>query len=575
MTGSTTAVVRQMFDPSLPPALLRQRESELERRVARIKRERERTREMLKSWQDWVPNTFPQYAVYSFAEHHTEFWDWVWAIEKKKRPQPFVGIWPRGGGKSSSAEMAAVAVAARRVRRYIWYCCETQEQADQHVTTIADMLESNIIEKNHPTLAERELGKYGAAKAWRRNRLRTPSMTIDAIGLDTARRGARVKEDRPDMMIFDDIDSKHDSPRTINKKKEVITTSLLPAGSVDLAVLMMQNLIHVDSVFSQLVDGRAAFLFDKRISGPHPAVIDLTYEEKPEGGYEVTGGIPIWEGQDLKIVEGQINDWGPSAFEHESQQEVDVQPGGVWDHITFRHCDLEDVPELIRGAVWVDPAVTNTDQSDSHAIQADGLGIDNKIYRFHSWEQVTSPEDSIRRAVFTALRYKFETVGVETDQGGDAWRSVYRLACQHVQQCAVMLVKRKKLVSVRDEQVGTPEYKAEAVSGIAEIDDALKGDDYRKIVGAVSQLADEIVNGRLRLPAFKQAKAGAGHGSKVHRNSLMLNDYESGNVIHVRGTTGSLEKALRRFPLTKPFDLVDASYWSWNDLKGASKGIFF
>jgi hypothetical protein len=24
---------------------------------------------------------------------------------------------------------------------------------------------------------------------------------------------------------------------------------------------------------------------------------------------------------------------------------------------------------------------------------------------------------------------------------------------------------------------------------------------------------------------------------------------------------------LRRFPKTKPFDLVDASYWSWDDLR--------
>jgi hypothetical protein len=29
----------------------------------------------------------------------------------------------------------------------------------------------------------------------------------------------------------------------------------------------------------------------------------------------------------------------------------------------------------------------------------------------------------------------------------------------------------------------------------------------------------------------------------------------------------TLEKALRRFPLTKPFDLADAAYWSWADLR--------
>jgi hypothetical protein len=47
----------------------------------------------------------------------------------------------------------------------------------------------------------------------------------------------------------------------------------------------------------------------------------------------------------------------------------------------------------------------------------------------------------------------------------------------------------------------------------------------------------------------------------------MLADYERpGRIIHVRGTHEILERALRRFPRTKPFDLVDGAYWSWRDL---------
>jgi len=56
---------------------------------------------------------------------------------------------------------------------------------------------------------------------------------------------------------------------------------------------------------------------------------------------------------------------------------------------------------------------------------------------------------------------------------------------------------------------------------------------------------------------------------RVERNQRMLADYERGNVIHVRGTHRALERALKRFPLTKPFDLVDAAYWSWRDMSEA------
>ncbi len=41
----------------------------------------------------------------------------------------------------------------------------------------------------------------------------------------------------------------------------------------------------------------------------------------------------------------------------------------------------------------------------------------------------------------------------------------------------------------------------------------------------------------------------------------MLPPYEKGKVTHVLGTHEVLERALRRFPKTKPHDLTDAAVW--------------
>ncbi len=41
---------------------------------------------------------------------------------------------------------------------------------------------------------------------------------------------------------------------------------------------------------------------------------------------------------------------------------------------------------------------------------------------------------------------------------------------------------------------------------------------------------------------------------------------ERGEVIHVLGTYAVLERALKRFPLREPFDLVDAAFWAWHDV---------
>jgi hypothetical protein len=576
MDAAYAPLIRQLWGDNAPPALQEAITGELQARVALLMQEEARSHELLRDWRKWVTSMFPTYASKPFADHHVDFWRWVWDIEEGIRPRPFVAIWPRGGGKSSSAEMACVAIGARKVRKYVWYIGTTQDQADKHVENIADMLESSEIAANHRLLSQREIGKYGNSRGWRRSRLRTASgFTVDAIGLDTARRGSRVKDARPDVQIYDDIDEKHDTAKTIEKKIQIITTSLLPAGSNDLAVMMVQNLIHPDSIFAQLADGRAGFLYDREVSGPHPAVRGLTYEERPGGGYVVTGGVPTWEGQGLATVQEQINEWGISAFEAEAQHEVAAPLGGIWDHVIFRHVTHDKVPGIVTGCVWVDPAVTETDNSDSHAIQADGIAADGTIYRFFSWEQVTSPEESIWRAVLKAVELGFVTVGIETDQGGDAWRSVYRYATNSMREISTALVA---LEQGGLEQDAGKDDKYQQLRALSPEDAArhtavLAAHDETK-VGQVRPYAAGIVYGNIMLPRFKSAKAGAGHGSKVERNARMLTDYERGRVVHVTGTHEALEKALKRFPKAKPFDLVDAAYWGWADLRGVSKGVY-
>jgi hypothetical protein len=358
-------------------------------------------------------------------------------------------------------------------------------------------------------MASRLVGKYGNSKGWRRNRLRTASgFTVDAIGLDSAARGAKLDEDRPDLMVFDDLDSELDSPATTQKKILTLTRKLIPAGAADLAILAIQNLVHPDSIFSRLADGRADFLADRIASGPHPALHNIAYEQK-NGRYVLVAGEPTWEGMSLARCQEMIDDMGLSAFLSECQHEVEAPPGGMFDHIDFQHCTWDELPDMVRIVVWADPAVTSTDESDAHGIQADGLGVDGKLYRLWSWEDRTSPEDCLKRAIRKAVELKAESVGVETDQGGDTWQSVYKQAVQ--------------------------DLKLE------------------------------------RPPKFRSEKAGAGHGPKAERASRMLVDYERGRIVHVLGTHQILERALRRFPRTKPFDLTDACYWGWNDLLRARK----
>lgn len=329
-------------------------------------------------WQDWLHTLYPSYVSASFADRHIALWDWVWALRKGVRPQPFVGIWPRGGAKSTSAELATVAVGANGWRKYAWYICRTQEMADKHVETIASLLEAPTIARFYPQMSMRRLGKYGNVRGWRRQRLWCGNgYVIDALGLDVGLRGARVEENRPDFMIGDDLDDKLDTALTTQKKIDVFTTSVLPAGSSDLAVLAIQNLIIPDGIFSQIADGRAEFLADRIVSGPYPAVDGLEYEKDPEAlRFRVTGGVATWEGQSLAVVQQQINTWGLSAFLQESQHLVSLALGGMFKREWFEIVDVAP-REALRVRYW-DKAGSikkNSDYSAGVLMVRDSRGV--------------------------------------------------------------------------------------------------------------------------------------------------------------------------------------------------------
>ena len=295
-----------------------------------VERERRRRRPAAPppspDWRTWLTTHVPGYVAAPFAERHIAFWEWVASVQPNVRPAPFIAIWPRGGGKSTSAELATAYLLTTGMRRYAVYVSGSQAKADQHVESIGQVLERLGV--------SRAVNKYGSSRGWRRSRLRAQGFTIDAFGLDTGMRGAKDDEQRPDLIIFDDIDEVHDSAATTGRKVVTITQTLLPMGTDTAAILGVQNLIHADSVFAQLWDGRAAWLADREVSGPHPALLDceITPYADDDGRqrYRVSG-TPTWEGQDLAACQRSIDTIGPDAFEREAQQRVRSKVGRIYD----------------------------------------------------------------------------------------------------------------------------------------------------------------------------------------------------------------------------------------------------
>jgi predicted phage terminase large subunit-like protein len=284
----------------------------------------------------WLAGKFPSYVTKPFAQRHIRLWAWFEELIPGLKPAARVEVWPRGGAKSTTAEMGVARVGSKLTRRFALYVSATQEQADLHVGNIADLFEKLGY--------DRALNKYGSSKGWRRNQLRVENgFNVQALGLDTASRGIKIEEFRPDLIIFDDIDSQDDSPKTVEKKLRAIKSAIIPAGSSVCAILFIQNLIHEDGIVSQLVDGRADFLLDREVPPISVAVEGLKVESVDRGDgrnvWKITEGTPTWEGQDLDVCERQINEWGLKTFLREAQHEVNQADGFFFDHTKFNIID--------------------------------------------------------------------------------------------------------------------------------------------------------------------------------------------------------------------------------------------
>lgn len=277
----------------------------------------------------------------------------------------------------------------------------------------------------------RAVNRYGNSLGWRMDMLRVANgFNVLALGLDAAARGIKLEDARPDLIILDDVDERHDSEDTIRKKIETITESILPAGATDAAVLFVQNRIHSGSIATQLADGTADFLHGRQVY-EEPAVegLEIGSEDQEDGSrrYRIMAGTPTWEGQDRETCERQLNEWGRAAFLREAQHETDESDDGLWD----RERDIDpfrvrtpDLPELYRIAVAVDPNAS--EGNDEAGIMVGGIGrmglLSNRVVHGYLLEDATvggGPKAWAQEAVAAYKRHRADVLVAEKNNGGD------------------------------------------------------------------------------------------------------------------------------------------------------------
>lgn len=147
----------------------------------------------------------PTVYQYSFPPVYLAIWGWLLEYVGKVRDfsQLALGL-PRGFAKTFLIKLFVLFCILFTFRKFILILCENQTKANNVLADIADMLNERNIKK---TFGDWTLGIESDRLELKKFGFRGRNITLCAATVEVVR-GLDIKNERPDVMIFDDIQSK-------------------------------------------------------------------------------------------------------------------------------------------------------------------------------------------------------------------------------------------------------------------------------------------------------------------------------------------------------------------------------
>ena len=163
---------------------------------------------------------------------------------------------------------------------------------------------------------------------------------------------------------------------------------------------------------------------------PRPVPLIRQLVAKEDGTVKVIRGSTFDNAANLApsaLVELQARYNGTRLGRQELYGEIlDDVEGALWTRGVIDRNRLESAPALARIAVSIDPAVTNTKDSDETGIIVVGSDAAGNGYVLADYSFKGSPNDWAQKAVAVFREHKADSILVEVNQGGDMVTAVLR-----------------------------------------------------------------------------------------------------------------------------------------------------
>jgi hypothetical protein len=160
----------------------------------------------------------PEVYKYAFPLVFKSIWAWILAYIYKPRDfsQLAIGL-PRGFGKTLVIKLMILYAIIFTKKQFILVICENEDKAKSILSDVEDMLDEPNIKA---AFGDWRLSQAINTQIKKVFAFRGRNIMLKAAGASTGIRGITEKNRRPDLMIFDDIQSREDS------ESEILATSL-------------------------------------------------------------------------------------------------------------------------------------------------------------------------------------------------------------------------------------------------------------------------------------------------------------------------------------------------------------
>ncbi|MBI2826373.1 MAG: phage terminase large subunit [Planctomycetia bacterium] len=284
---------------------------------------------------------------------------------ERERGGKLNAIGPRGAAKSTIASLACpLKLAVEKREPYIWIVSDTKEQARAHLENIkAELVENARLAADYPAAA-------GKGPVWRAGSIRLRNgVTIDAFGTGQRIRGRRRRENRPTLIICDDLqnDQHIESVRERERSRRWFHGTLLKAGTKTTNVIHLATALHRDAIALELhrTPGWTSRIFRAIERWPDDVLAWQEWEalytdvERPDSQEQArafyqthreqmnAGAVLLWpEQEDLYALMRMRVESGRAAFEREKQGSPINPESCEWPEAYFGpHLWFDDWPE--------------------------------------------------------------------------------------------------------------------------------------------------------------------------------------------------------------------------------------